>query len=83
MILESTTYPGTTRLYLSGDAGEAANVERPDQAEIKAADEARRGKVAAASRAGASYNLALQDANKGVVCRFLPEPSYVHFALLS
>lgn len=47
------------------------------QAEVKAADSARKAKVQAASRAGASYNLALQDTDKGVVTRFLPEPSYV------
>lgn len=45
------------------------------QAEVKAADSVRKAKVQAASRAGASYNLALQDTDKGVVTRFLPEPS--------
>ena len=31
--------------------------------------------MAAASRAGANYNIALQNTDKGVVTRFLPEPS--------
>ncbi len=45
------------------------------QADILAKDAAAKAKVAAASKAGASYALALQDADKGVVTRFLPEPS--------
>lgn len=42
---------------------------------IKAADAEKKKKVAAASKAGGNYALALQDADKGVVTRFLPEPS--------
>lgn len=45
------------------------------QEEVKAADAAAKAKVQAQSKAGASYNLALQDTEKGVVTRFLPEPS--------
>ncbi len=45
------------------------------QAEIKVADDAIKAKKAALSKAGASYNIALQDADKGVVTRFPPEPS--------
>jgi glutamyl-tRNA synthetase len=47
------------------------------QEEVKAKEEAERAKKAAASKAGASYNMALQDTDKGVVTRFPPEPSYV------
>lgn len=42
---------------------------------IKAAEAEKKKKVAAASKAGGNYALALQDADKGVVTRFLPEPS--------
>ncbi len=45
------------------------------QEAVKAKDAAAKAKVAAASKAGASYSLALQDPEKGVVTRFLPEPS--------
>lgn len=45
------------------------------QEAIKAAEAEKKKKVAAASKAGGNYNLALQDADKGVVTRFLPEPS--------
>lgn len=51
---------------------------RPEiQEEIKAKDEAERARKAGLSKAGASYNMALQDVEKGVVTRFPPEPSYV------
>ena len=47
------------------------------QEEIKVKDEAEKARKAALSKAGASYNMALQDTEKGVVTRFPPEPSYV------
>lgn len=47
------------------------------QNEIKARDDAESAKKAASSKKGASYNMALQDTEKGVVTRFPPEPSYV------
>ena len=46
------------------------------QSEIKIQDDATKAKKAALSKAGASYNMALQDVEKGVVTRFPPEPSY-------
>lgn len=46
------------------------------QQEVKPADAAAKAKAQAQSK-GANYNLALQDTEKGVVTRFLPEPSYV------
>lgn len=49
------------------------------QEEIKAKDEKERARKAGLSKAGASYNMALQDVEKGVVTRFPPEPSYVLF----
>lgn len=45
------------------------------QEEIKAKDEAEKTRKANLSKAGASYNMALQDVEKGVVTRFPPEPS--------
>lgn len=47
------------------------------QEEIKLKDEAERAKKTAASKNGASYNIALPNTEKGVVTRFPPEPSYV------
>jgi glutamyl-tRNA synthetase len=46
------------------------------QSEIKVQDDAVKAKKAALSKAGGSYNMALQDVEKGVVTRFPPEPSY-------
>lgn len=51
------------------------------QSEIKVQDDAVKAKKAALSKAGASYNLALQDVEKGVVTRFPPEPSYAALPL--
>ena len=45
------------------------------QQEVKAKDESEKAKKAALSKAGASYNMALQETEKGVVTRFPPEPS--------
>ncbi len=45
------------------------------QSATKAARAAEQEKVAAASRAGASYNMSLPDTENGVITRFLPEPS--------
>jgi len=51
------------------------------QSEIKVQDDAVKAKKAALSKAGGSYNMALQDVEKGVVTRFPPEPSYVATSL--
>jgi glutamyl-tRNA synthetase len=53
------------------------------QSEIKVQDDAVKAKKAALSKAGASYNMALQDVEKGVVTRFPPEPSYAAISLYS
>lgn len=45
------------------------------QESIKAAEAEKKKKVAAASKAGGNFNLALQGTEGGVVTRFLPEPS--------
>lgn len=47
------------------------------QAELVVKADAEKAKKAAGSKAGASYNINLQDTEKGVVTRFPPEPSYV------
>ena len=52
------------------------------QEEIKQAEAAKAAKQAAAGKAGGSYNITLPDADKGVVTRFLPEPSFVLSYLL-
>lgn len=44
-----------------------------EQSHPELQEEASKGKVA--NKGGANYNLALQDTEKGVVTRFLPEPS--------
>lgn len=46
------------------------------QAELIVKADAEKAKKAAGSKAGASYNINLQDTEKGVVTRFPPEPSY-------
>lgn len=46
----------------------------PEVQEAVKADKAAKAPVA--NKGGANYNLALQDTEKGVVTRFLPEPSY-------
>lgn len=45
------------------------------QNEIKLAQDREKEKRAAASRAGANYNIGLKDTENGVVTRFPPEPS--------
>jgi glutamyl-tRNA synthetase len=45
------------------------------QVHVKQLESAAKAKVVAGSKAGASYNLNLQNAEKGIVTRFLPEPS--------
>ena len=40
-------------------------------------EETKAGDASAKKVGAANYNLALQDTEKGVVTRFLPEPSYV------
>jgi glutamyl-tRNA synthetase len=42
---------------------------------IQSAEAAKSAKKSAADKAGGSYNISLPDAEKGVMTRFLPEPS--------
>ena len=69
-LVRQGVYTNVTRWFLY------IEVAHPEiQDEIRAVQAAEKDKKAAASKAGASYNIGLKDTENGVVTRFPPEPS--------